>query len=58
MNWDSISAFIEMGGYGGFVWGSFAVTALCMVLEIVLATARHRAARRQLTSDSAENYPH
>jgi heme exporter protein D len=42
MNWGSVSAFLAMGGYAGFVWGSYAVTAACIVLEVVLLVARHR----------------
>ncbi len=48
MNWGGVAAFLAMGGYAGFVWGSYGVTAACMVLEIVLLTARHRAALRAL----------
>lgn len=42
MNWGGIQAFIEMGGYAGFVWGSFGVTALCIALELVVLAARRR----------------
>lgn len=48
MNWGSVSAFLAMGGYGGFVWGSYAMTALCIALEIALLAARHRRLRREL----------
>lgn len=48
MNWGSISAFLAMGGYGGFVWGSYAVAAICIVLEIALLVARHRKLRHEL----------
>lgn len=48
MNWTSVSAFLAMGGYGGFVWGSYAVAALCIALEIALLAARHRRLRREL----------
>jgi len=48
MNWGSVSAFLAMGGYGGFVWGSYAVAALCIVFEITLLTARHRRLRHEL----------
>ena len=30
MQFDSLSAFLDMGGYGFFVWLSFAVTAIAM----------------------------
>lgn len=48
MNWGGVSAFLAMGGYAGFIWGSYGVTAACMALEIVLLAARHRAALRAL----------
>lgn len=35
MYFDSWSAFWDMGGYGFFVWLSFGVTALSMVLMVV-----------------------
>ncbi|MGE5471946.1 MAG: heme exporter protein CcmD [Bacteroidota bacterium] len=35
--WHSFSDFIAMGGYAGYVWGSFGVTALIMALEPILA---------------------
>ena len=34
MNWGGVSAFLAMGGYAGFIWGSYGVTAACMALEI------------------------
>lgn len=47
MNWGSVSAFLAMGGYGGYVWGSYGVTALCVVIEIaVLVAHRRRLLRR------------
>lgn len=45
MQWESWQAFFAMGGYGGYVWGSFAVTAIIMIGELVLVRRRHRAAR-------------
>ena len=46
MNWESPAAFFAMGGHGGFVWGSYGVCLLLMVLEPLLARRRHRQARR------------
>lgn len=40
MNWNSWSDFWSMGGYGLYVWGSYAVTALFMATEIVLLVLR------------------
>ena len=45
MSWGSVSAFLAMGGYAGFIWGSYAVTAACFALEIVLLIARQRRLR-------------
>lgn len=45
MNWGSASEFFAMGGYGLFVWGSYAVTVVCMVAEPLLAARRHALAR-------------
>ena len=35
MYWESFSDFFAMGGYGLYVWGSYIVTALCVVIELV-----------------------
>jgi heme exporter protein D len=50
MNWNSAADFFAMGGYGLYVWGSYAVAALAMTLEPLLATRRHRRALRDLGS--------
>jgi heme exporter protein D len=44
MNWNSASEFFAMGGYGLYVWGSYAVTAAFMLTEPVLAARRRRRA--------------
>jgi heme exporter protein D len=44
MNWHSAAEFVEMGGYGLYVWGSYAVAALVMVAEPWLAARRRRRA--------------
>lgn len=36
MEWASWSEFWDMGGYGLYVWGSYAVTALCILIEVIL----------------------
>lgn len=46
MIWNSASEFFAMGGYGVYVWGAYAVTALCLAVEPVLAIRRHGRARR------------
>ncbi len=47
MNWGSASEFFAMGGYGLYVWGSYAACALLMVVEPILAARRHALARRE-----------
>ncbi len=42
MNWGSFSELLAMGGYGAYVWGSYAVTALCIAVEIALLARRRR----------------
>ncbi len=41
MNWNSAAEFFAMGGYALYVWGSFGVCALAMVLEPFLIKKRH-----------------
>lgn len=45
MNW---SQFFAMGGYGLYVWGSYALAAIVLVLNIWLPLARAQAVRREL----------
>jgi len=47
MSWGSWSEFFSMGGYALYVWGSYAVTAALVVVEIVLLRSRRRAALAQ-----------
>ena len=42
MNWGSVDAFVAMGGYGLYVWGSYLVTAAGIAVEIALLVARRR----------------
>jgi heme exporter protein D len=44
MNWASWSDFFAMGGYALYVWGSYAVTACLIVVEIILLRGRGRTA--------------
>jgi len=49
MNWQSWSQFLAMGGYGLYVWGSYAVTAVVLVAEIVALVMRRRGVIESLT---------
>jgi heme exporter protein D len=55
MNWHSAGEFFEMGGYGLYVWGSYAVTALAMATEPwLVARRRRRAAAEALMALDAD----
>jgi len=45
MNWSSLGEFLHMGGYGLYVWGSFAMCVLVLALECRGVAARRRALR-------------
>jgi heme exporter protein D len=51
--WNSASEFFAMGGYGGYVWGAYVVTAACMVIEPIAVALRHRRVRRELAAAGA-----
>ena len=40
MQWESWQAFWAMGGAAWYVWGSYGLTALLIVLELVLVWRR------------------
>jgi heme exporter protein D len=42
MHWNSLSEFINMGGYGTYVWGSYLVTLVLLTAEIIALRARKR----------------
>jgi len=48
MYWNSIADFLDMGGYAVYVWGSFGVCALCMLIEVAGLLRRVRVERRRL----------
>ena len=53
MNWGSWSQFWAMGGYGLYVWGAYAVTALALVLEVTAVMRK----RSRLVRQFAERGP-
>jgi heme exporter protein D len=48
VNWGSFENFLHMGGYGAFVWGSYAVAAVLLVAEVVWLRARRRTILQRL----------
>lgn len=49
--WSSFSDFLQMGGYALFVWGSYLVTIMVLVIEIALLRSRNKALRKTLVSE-------
>jgi heme exporter protein D len=58
MHWDSLYDFLAMGRHGVYVWGSFAVMALAMIVEPLLLARGQKALvarlRRQLRAENSE----
>ena len=60
MQWNSFSEFINMGGYGFFVWGSYGVTLVLLAAELIMLRSRKRrvteqtAVRRQLETRNSK----
>ena len=42
MNWSSFSDFVQMHGYGPYVWWSYGVFALFIVVEVVMLSRRRK----------------
>jgi len=55
VKWQSLEHFLAMGGYAVYVWGSFAVTAAVIAVELVLLRARAKAARRAAAATPPED---
>ena len=48
MHWASWSDFWNMGGYGLYVWGSYGVTAVGVLIEVILLRGAAVDTRRRL----------
>jgi len=42
MSWGNLDNFLAMGGYGLYVWGSYAVTLVLIAAELVVLARRKR----------------
>ena len=51
----SLGDFLEMGGYGFYVWGSYLAAAALLGIEIVAVLARRKTARLATRDEIAEN---
>ena len=55
MNWLSVADFLDMGGYGLYVWGSFAMCAAVVAAELLVLRFRRLALRQELQDQRALN---
>ena len=44
----SVAEFINMGGYGAYVWSAYGIALVAMVLTIVIPLRQHHALRKRL----------
>jgi heme exporter protein D len=49
--WNSPAEFFAMGGYALYVWSSFGVCALVLILEPLFVRARYKAIVRRLQEE-------
>ena len=54
MSWQSWQHFVSMGGYGLYVWGSYAVTVVFIAAEVALLFKRRRNVLRELRAAAAQ----
>lgn len=48
MHWASVSEFFNMGGHALYVWGSYGVTVVFMVGEVIALILRKRTITQRL----------
>jgi len=57
MSWATWTDFFVMGGYWLYVWGSYAVTAALISIEVALLSLRKRAIMGQLAGREVAHRP-
>ncbi len=53
--WSSFSDFLNMGGYAIYVWGSYLVTLLVLIIEVIRLKSRNKGLRKTLISEINES---
>lgn len=48
MQFDSISAFLDMGGYGFYVWLSYGVSAFVLALLVFSSISNHKKTKQHI----------
>ncbi|MEM6817786.1 MAG: heme exporter protein CcmD [Pseudomonadota bacterium] len=49
-----MTAWLSMGGYGFYVWSSFALTFAVLAINLVMARARHQRIMNSLRTKAAD----
>jgi heme exporter protein D len=57
MNWGSLQNFLDMGGAGLYVWGSYGAALLLMLLEPIMAARRRRRALQDIRDNQEQESP-
>ena len=53
----SITEFLQMGGYAGFVWSAYLVAIVVLVVNLWLPNRRHRRQLMTLTQNNQQVDP-
>ena len=51
----SFTEFLDMGGYAGFVWPAYLITAVVLIANLLLPRIRHRRQRDSLAKGVQTN---
>ncbi len=51
---ESFSSYLQMGGYAGFIWSSYALAAILMVAVLVASVLKARSCERDLAQAQAQ----
>ncbi|MBK7502005.1 MAG: heme exporter protein CcmD [Polaromonas sp.] len=51
MSYANLSEFISMGGYGAYVWSSFGLCAMAMLMECLTLRSQRRSAIARLLEE-------
>ena len=55
---NGLEAFLHMGGYGAYVWSSYGLASLVLIVNVVLPLRAERAALLHIASREALGEPH
>ena len=51
----SFMEFLDMGGYAGFVWPAYLITAAVLIANLLLPRIRHRRQRKSLDTQDRKD---